>query len=70
MAKEKVIKWDEPEKVGILRACRVKEVGAREAKDCVPGDIVTVAGQDKIELISRNIATFDLEEAKKKAAKK
>ncbi len=54
------IDWQKPEKVKLLRSVIVKEHGKEKAKSYKAGDIVTVSGKDKHELIGRGIATFEL----------
>ncbi len=54
------IDWKKPEKVKLLRSVFVKEHGKDKAKPRKAGDIVTVSGRDKHELIGRGIATFEI----------
>lgn len=51
---------DKPKKVKILSKVRVKEHGENEAKPCLPGDVVTVSGTTEYELITRDLATYDV----------
>ena len=46
----------EPEKLKMLKKCRVREHGVSGAKPVKAGDVVTVSGEDKAELLSRGLA--------------
>lgn len=48
--------WNKPEKVKLARGVRLKEDGAKEVKAYKKGDVVTVSGEVKHELLSRGIA--------------
>jgi len=52
--------FNKVEKVKLLKAVRVREAGKDFAKDCKAGDVVSVGGQDKIELLSRGLGTTDI----------
>lgn len=47
---------NEPEKLKMLKKCRVREHGTSAAKPVKAGDVVTVSGEDKVELLSRELA--------------
>lgn len=49
-------KVDEPEELKLLKKCRVKEHGKTSAEGKKAGDIVTVSGIDKLELLANKLA--------------
>lgn len=56
---------NEPEKLKMLKKCRVREHGVTAAKPVKAGDVIIVSGEDKIELLSRGLAEPVTTEAKK-----
>lgn len=51
---------DKVEQLLMLKKCRVREYEANSAHTVQPGDVVKVNGLDKLELLSRSLATRDL----------
>jgi len=62
-------KIHEPEKLLILRKCRVKQHGETgNSKHVEAGQVVTVSGIDKQSLLANGLATRDISVASKKKA--
>ena len=55
-----------PEKLKIIKACVVREVGAEAGKHVKPGDVVTMKGPEKEELLVRDLAVLAKEDKNEK----
>ena len=60
MATVDVKKIESAKKVKLLRKCRVVEHGSNKAELFQAGAVVTVSGQTEFELITRDLATYDV----------
>jgi hypothetical protein len=57
-------KINEVEKLKILKPCIVREVGAECGKHVKVGDVVTMKGVEKAELLVRDLAVVQTKETK------
>lgn len=62
-------KYEDAEKVKLLIPKRVREYGSDKAVAFKAGDVVTVAGSDKMELVSTNAGVVVVAEEAKKGKK-
>ncbi len=56
---------NETEKLKVLKPCIVREAGAEKGRHVKPGDIVTMKGVEKAELLIRDQAVLAKEEKSK-----
>lgn len=58
-------KLNDVEKLEIIKSCVVREVGGEKGRHVKPGDIVTMKGVEKAELLVRDLAVLATDKKKK-----